>query len=65
MDFTRTETQVAVAEAVAGALTTAAPAEELLTALPSRGVDEAGFDERLWTAFAESGLLSQIGRAHV
>ena len=58
MDFTRTETQVAVAEAVAGALTTAAPAEELLTALPSRSVADAGYDERLWTAFASSGLLS-------
>ncbi|MBM7229275.1 acyl-CoA dehydrogenase [Dietzia sp. HMSC21D01] len=58
MDFTRTETQAAVAEAVAGALSTAAPAEELLTALPSRSVDDAGFDERLWSAFATSGLLS-------
>ncbi|MBB1051762.1 acyl-CoA dehydrogenase, partial [Dietzia sp. CW19] len=58
MDFTRTETQVAVAEAVAGALTTAAPADELLTALPSRGVADAGYDERLWSAFAGSGLLS-------
>ncbi|UVE94566.1 acyl-CoA dehydrogenase [Dietzia sp. B32] len=58
MDFTRTETQAAVAEAVAGALSTAAPAEELLTALPSRSVDDAGYDERLWAAFAESGLLS-------
>ena len=58
MDFTRTETQAAVAEAVAGALSTAAPAEELLTALPSRSVEDAGYDERLWTAFAESGLLS-------
>ncbi|MDX2356988.1 acyl-CoA dehydrogenase [Dietzia sp. PP-33] len=58
MDFTRTETQAAVAEAVAGALTTAAPADELLTALPSRGVDDAGYDERLWSAFAGSGLLS-------
>ena len=58
MDFTRTETQAAVAEAVAGALSAAAPAEELLTALPSRSVEDAGFDERLWTAFAESGLLS-------
>ena len=46
------------AEAVAGALSTAAPAEELLTALPSRSVDDAGFDERLWSAFATSGLLS-------
>ena len=58
MDFTRTETQAAVAEAVAGALSTAAPAEELLTALPSRSVDDAGYDERLWSAFAGSGLLS-------
>ncbi|WP_216694383.1 acyl-CoA dehydrogenase [Dietzia psychralcaliphila] len=58
MDFTRTETQTAVAEAVAGALTTAAPADELLTALPSRGVADAGYDERLWSAFAGSGLLS-------
>ena len=58
MDFTRTETQAAVAEAVAGALSTAAPAEELLTALPSRSVDDAGYDERLWSAFATSGLLS-------
>ncbi len=58
MDFTRTETQAAVAEAVAGALSTAAPAEELLTALPSRSVDDAGYDERLWSAFASSGLLS-------
>lgn len=58
MDFTRNETQAAVAEAVAGALTTAAPAEDLLTALPSRSVDEAGYDERLWAAFAGSGLLS-------
>ena len=58
MDFTRTETQVAVAEAVAGALTTAAPAEELLTALPSRSVADAGYDERLWAAFASSGLVS-------
>ena len=58
MDFTRTETQAAVAEAVAGALTTAAPAEELLTALPSRSVEDAGFDERLWASFASSGLLS-------
>ena len=58
MDFTRTETQVAVAEAVAGALTTAAPAEELLTALPSRSVEDAGYDERLWASFASSGLLS-------
>ena len=58
MDFTRTETQAAVAEAVAGALTTAAPAEELLTALPSRDVEEAGYDERLWSSFASSGLLS-------
>ena len=58
MDFTRTETQAAVAEAVAGALTTAAPAEELLTALPSRSVEDAGYDERLWASFAESGLLS-------
>ncbi|AWH94640.1 acyl-CoA dehydrogenase [Dietzia psychralcaliphila] len=58
MDFTRTETQAAVAEAVAGALTTAAPADELLTALPSRGVADAGYDERLWSAFAGSGLLS-------
>ena len=58
MDFTRTETQAAVAEAVAGALTTAAPAEELLTALPSRSVEDAGFDERLWSSFASSGLLS-------
>ena len=58
MDFTRTETQVAVAEAVAGALSTAAPAEELLTALPSRSVADAGYDERLWAAFASSGLLS-------
>src|SRR5699024_910752 len=58
VDFTRNETQAAVAEAVAGALTTAAPAEDLLTALPSRSVDEAGYDERLWAAFAGSGLLS-------
>ncbi|NLE18166.1 MAG: acyl-CoA dehydrogenase [Propioniciclava sp.] len=58
MDFTRTETQAAVAEAVAGALTTAAPAEELLTALPSRSVEDAGYDERLWASFASSGLLS-------
>lgn len=58
MDFTRTETQAAVAEAVAGALTTAAPAEELLTALPSRSVSDAGYDERLWSSFASSGLLS-------
>ncbi len=58
MDFTRTETQAAVAEAVAGALTTAAPAEELLTALPSRSVADAGYDERLWASFASSGLLS-------
>ena len=38
MDFTRTETQAAVAEAVAGALTTAAPAEELLTAQRDRAL---------------------------
>lgn len=58
MDFTRNETQEAVAEAVAGALTTAAPAEDLLTALPSRSVEDAGYDETLWRSFAESGLLS-------
>lgn len=58
MDFTRNETQAAVAEAVAGALSAAAPAEELLTALPSRNVEDAGYDEHLWSAFAESGLLS-------
>lgn len=58
MDFTRNETQEAVAEAVAGALTTAAPAEQLLTALPSRSVEDAGYDETLWRSFAESGLLS-------
>lgn len=58
MDFSRNETQAAVAEAVAGALTTAAPAEELLTALPSRSIEDAGFDEKLWSAFAQSGLLA-------
>lgn len=58
MDFTRNETQAAVAEAVAGALSTAAPAEDLLTALPSRSVEDAGYDETLWKAFASSGLLS-------
>ena len=58
MDFTRNETQAAVAEAVEGALTTAAPAEQLLTALPSRKIADAGFDETLWAAFASSGLLS-------
>jgi len=58
MDFSRNETQAAVAEAVAGALGTAAPAEELLTALPSRKIEDAGYDERLWQAFASSGLLS-------
>jgi len=58
VDFTRNETQEAVAEAVAGALTTAAPAEDLLTALPSRSVEDAGYDETLWRSFAESGLLS-------
>src|SRR5699024_6125213 len=58
VDFTRNETKAAIGEAVAGALPTAAPAEDLLTALPSRSVDEAGYDERLWAAFAGSGLLS-------
>lgn len=58
MDFSRTDTQAAVAEAVAGALRTAAPAEELLTALPSRSIDDAGFDAQLWEAFAQSGLLA-------
>ena len=58
MDFSRNETQTAVAEAVAGALTTAAPDDQLLTALPSRRVEDAGYDEKLWTAFATSGLLS-------
>lgn len=58
MDFTRNETQAAVAEAVAGALTTAAPADQLLTALPSRSVEDAGYDEQLWSSFAGSGLLS-------
>lgn len=58
MDFSRNETQAAVAEAVAGALSTAAPAEELLTALPSRSIGDAGFDTTLWEAFAQSGLLA-------
>ena len=57
MDFSRNETQAAVAEAVAGALGSAAPAEELLTALPSRSASEAGYDEKLWSAFASGGLL--------
>lgn len=57
MDFSRNDTQAAVAEAVAGALGSAAPAEELLTALPSRAIDDAGFDEKLWRTFASSGLL--------
>ncbi|WP_333618069.1 acyl-CoA dehydrogenase family protein [Dietzia sp.] len=57
MDFSRNDTQAAVAEAVAGALRDAAPAEELLTALPSRSIDDAGYDEKLWRSFAASGLL--------
>ena len=57
MDFSRNDTQAAVAEAVAGALRDAAPAEELLTALPSRSIDDAGYDEKLWRSFAGSGLL--------
>lgn len=57
MDFSRNETQRAVAEAVEGALGSAAPAEELLTALPSRSAEDAGFDEALWRAFAGAGLL--------
>ena len=57
MDFSRNDTQAAVAEAVAGALNSAAPSEELLTALPSRSSDDAGFDEKLWSAFASGGLL--------